>query len=113
MLLDALTLTACGTNPVTAKTELHFVSTTSKILMGEQAYFPTRNQIGNDLPQKPRLRIQSSRDNFTARRYSIAYKELIYTVIIRAKDLVAIVASEEILVTGIKAEVVRRLGLSL
>ncbi len=38
----ALTLlAACGTNPVTGETELQFISTSSEIKMGEQAYFPT------------------------------------------------------------------------
>lgn len=40
--------TGCGTNPVTGKAELQFISTTAEIRMGEQAYFPTRQTQGGD-----------------------------------------------------------------
>ena len=43
-----LLLAACGTNPVTGKQELQFISTTQEIAMGEQAYFPTRQAQGGD-----------------------------------------------------------------
>ncbi len=44
----AALLAACGTNPVTGKRELQFISTTQEIAMGEQAYFPTRQAQGGD-----------------------------------------------------------------
>jgi len=46
-------LAACGTNPVTGKKELQFISTTSEIKMGEQAYFPTRQVQGGDYNVSP------------------------------------------------------------
>lgn len=47
------TLAACGTNPVTGKQELQFISTSSEIKMGEQAYFPTRQVQGGDYVVDP------------------------------------------------------------
>ncbi|NND66857.1 MAG: M48 family metalloprotease [Halioglobus sp.] len=44
----ATLLAACGTNPVTGKRELQFISTTQEIAMGAQAYFPTRQAQGGD-----------------------------------------------------------------
>lgn len=44
----ALLLAACGTNPVTGKTELQFVSEASEINQGEQNYSPTRQGEGGD-----------------------------------------------------------------
>lgn len=49
----AATLAACGTNPVTGKQELQFISTNSEIKMGEQAYFPTRQVQGGDYVVHP------------------------------------------------------------
>lgn len=46
-------LAACGTNPVTGKKELQFISTNSEIKMGEQAYFPTRQVQGGDYTVSP------------------------------------------------------------
>lgn len=48
-----MTLAACGTNPVTGKQELQFISTSSEIKMGEQAYFPTRQVQGGDYVVDP------------------------------------------------------------
>lgn len=48
LLVAFSTLAACGTNPVTGKQELQFISTSSEIKMGEQAYFPTRQVQGGD-----------------------------------------------------------------
>jgi len=47
-LLLALSLAACGTNPVTGKTELQFVSEASEISLGERNYAPTRQSEGGD-----------------------------------------------------------------
>ena len=41
-------LTACGTNPVTHKTEFQFVSESKEIDMGNQSYVPARQQQGGD-----------------------------------------------------------------
>lgn len=49
------TLVACGTNPVTGKQELQFISTSSEIKMGEQAYFPTRQVQGGDYVVAPEV----------------------------------------------------------
>jgi predicted Zn-dependent protease len=51
----ASTLAACGTNPVTGKQELQFISTSSEIKMGEQAYFPTRQVQGGDYKVSPEV----------------------------------------------------------
>lgn len=51
----AATLAACGTNPVTGKQELQFISTTSEIKMGEQAYAPTRQVQGGDYVVHPQI----------------------------------------------------------
>lgn len=48
-------LAACGTNPVTGKQELQFISTTQEIQMGEQAYFPTRQMQGGDYLVHPEV----------------------------------------------------------
>ena len=47
LLLVAL-LSGCGTNPVTGKTELQFVSEASEISQGQLAYAPTRQGEGGD-----------------------------------------------------------------
>ena len=51
----ALLLTACGTNPVTGKKELQFVSETQELQIGKQAYGPTRQSQGGDLTVLPEL----------------------------------------------------------
>jgi len=53
-LISALSLvTACGTNPVTGKQELQFISTSQEIRMGQQAYLPTRQLQGGDYVVHP------------------------------------------------------------
>lgn len=44
----AMLLTNCGTNPVTKKTEIQFVSESSEIAMGKQNYIPARQAQGGD-----------------------------------------------------------------
>lgn len=51
----ALGLTACGTNPVTGKKELQFVSETSELQIGAKEYAPTRQSQGGDLKVLPEL----------------------------------------------------------
>lgn len=46
--LMALTLAACGTNPVTGRTELQLVSEASEISQGQLHYSPTRQSEGGD-----------------------------------------------------------------
>jgi beta-barrel assembly-enhancing protease len=48
-------LTACGTNPVTGKRELQFVSESSELKIGEQNYAPTRQSEGGDFTLDPEL----------------------------------------------------------
>jgi predicted Zn-dependent protease len=54
-LLAALLLTACGTNPVTGKREIQFVSEAQEVKLGEQNYAPTRQSEGGDLTVLPEL----------------------------------------------------------
>jgi beta-barrel assembly-enhancing protease len=51
----SLTLTACGTNPVTKKKEFQFVSEASEISMGKQNYSPARQSQGGDYVLDPEL----------------------------------------------------------
>jgi predicted Zn-dependent protease len=51
----ALGLTACGTNPVTGKQELQFVSEASELQTGAKEYAPTRQSQGGDLKVLPDL----------------------------------------------------------
>lgn len=51
----ALAMTACGTNPVTHKTEFQFVSESREIEMGKQNYAPARQQQGGDYVIDPEL----------------------------------------------------------
>jgi len=51
----ALGLTACGTNPVTGKSELQFVSEAQELQIGEQQYAPTRQSEGGDFDVLPEL----------------------------------------------------------
>ena len=53
--LIALTLTACGVNPVTGKREIQFVSEAQELQIGEQQYAPTRQSEGGDFKQLPEL----------------------------------------------------------
>ena len=53
--LIALTLTACGVNPVTGKKEIQFVSEAQELQIGEQQYAPTRQSEGGDFKQLPEL----------------------------------------------------------
>ena len=53
--LLALTLAGCGTNPVTGKRELQFVSESQEVQLGEQHYAPTRQSEGGDLVVLPEL----------------------------------------------------------
>lgn len=53
--LIALTLSACGVNPVTGKKEIQFVSEAQELKIGEQNYAPTRQAEGGDLTVMPEL----------------------------------------------------------
>jgi predicted Zn-dependent protease len=46
---------ACGTNPVTGKKELQFVSQAQEIQIGEKNYLPSRQAEGGDLEVMPEL----------------------------------------------------------
>ncbi len=48
LLLSAIVLAACGTNPVTGERELQFISTAQEIKIGEQNYLPARQVQGGD-----------------------------------------------------------------
>ncbi len=50
-----LILCGCGTNPVTGKREIQFVSEAAELQMGEQNYAPTRQSEGGDLTLLPEL----------------------------------------------------------
>ena len=51
----SLSLTACGTNPVTHKSEIQFVSESSEINIGKQNYAPARQAQGGDYIIDPEL----------------------------------------------------------
>jgi predicted Zn-dependent protease len=53
--LLAVSLTACGVNPVTGKKELQFISEAQELKLGEQYYSPTRQSEGGDLEVLPEL----------------------------------------------------------
>ena len=53
--LFAFTLAGCGTNPVTGKREIQFVSEAQELQLGEQQYAPTRQSEGGDLTVLPEL----------------------------------------------------------
>jgi len=55
LLLLGAALTGCGTNPVTGKRELQFVSEASEISMGQQNYAPTQQSEGGDFTLDPAL----------------------------------------------------------
>ena len=48
-------LAACGTNPVTGKRELQFVSENQEIQIGAQNYAPMRQSEGGDYALMPEL----------------------------------------------------------
>lgn len=50
-----LVLAACGTNPVTGKRELQFVSTSDEISIGQQNYAPMKQSEGGDYEVLPEL----------------------------------------------------------
>jgi predicted Zn-dependent protease len=50
-----LALSACGTNPVTGKREIQFVSEAQELQIGAQQYAPTRQSEGGDFKQLPEL----------------------------------------------------------
>ena len=54
-LLLSLTLSACGTNPVTKKKEFQFVSESQEISIGKQNYSPARQSQGGDYVIDPEL----------------------------------------------------------
>lgn len=51
----AVTLGACGVNPVTGKQELQFISEAQEVATGEKYYAPTRQSEGGDLVVMPQL----------------------------------------------------------
>ena len=53
--LLALTLSACGVNPVTGKKELQFVSEAQELKIGAENYAPMRQSEGGDLKVLPEL----------------------------------------------------------
>lgn len=53
--LLALWLAACGTNPVTGKREIQFISEAQEIKIGEQHYAPTQQSEGGDFDVLPDL----------------------------------------------------------
>jgi beta-barrel assembly-enhancing protease len=57
LLAAALTLAACGTNPVTGKREIQFISEAQEVQIGEQNYAPTRQSEGGDFKVVPDLTV--------------------------------------------------------
>lgn len=55
VVITSLLLSACGTNPVTGKQELQFVSESQEIAIGQQNYAPARQQQGGDYVIDPEL----------------------------------------------------------
>ncbi|MFZ2982674.1 MAG: M48 family metalloprotease, partial [Sphingobium sp.] len=55
VVITSLLLSACGTNPVTGKRELQFVSESQEIAIGQQNYAPARQQQGGDYIIDPEL----------------------------------------------------------
>jgi predicted Zn-dependent protease len=51
----AVALSGCGTNPVTGKREIQFVSEAQELQIGEQQYAPTRQSEGGDFKMLPEL----------------------------------------------------------
>ena len=48
VVITSFLLSACATNPVTGKRELHLVSESEEIAIGQQNYIPARQQQGGD-----------------------------------------------------------------
>lgn len=55
ILLVAIGLAGCGTNPVTGKNELQFVGEAREIQLGQQNYLPARQMQGGDYIIEPEL----------------------------------------------------------
>jgi beta-barrel assembly-enhancing protease len=55
LVLAALAFTACGTNPVTGKKEMQFVSESQELQIGEKNYAPSRQAEGGDMEVMPEL----------------------------------------------------------
>ncbi|MBL8223895.1 MAG: M48 family metalloprotease [Chromatiales bacterium] len=55
LLVLGAVLGACGTNPVTGKREIQFVSETAELEIGAKQYAPTRQSQGGDLKVLPEL----------------------------------------------------------
>jgi len=53
--LTAVLLTGCGTNPVTKKTELQFISESQEVQIGQENYAPARQSQGGDYVIDPEL----------------------------------------------------------
>lgn len=53
--LTAVLLTGCGTNPVTKKTELQFISESEEVQIGQENYAPARQSQGGDYVIEPEL----------------------------------------------------------
>ncbi len=53
----AMTLCGCGTNPVTGKREIQFISEAGEIQIGQQYYAPTRQSEGGDYTVLPDLTV--------------------------------------------------------
>jgi beta-barrel assembly-enhancing protease len=53
--LALLALAGCGTNPVTGRSEIQFVSEAQEIKLGQENYAPTRQSEGGDFRQLPEL----------------------------------------------------------
>ncbi len=51
----ALAFAACGTNPVTGKSEIQFVSESQEIQVGEKNYAPSRQAEGGEMEAMPQL----------------------------------------------------------
>ncbi|MDP1658732.1 MAG: M48 family metalloprotease [Methylotenera sp.] len=68
IILSTLFISACGTNPVTHKREIQFVSESQEISIGKQNYAPTRQAQGGDYVIDPELTayVQSVGDKLAA-----------------------------------------------
>ncbi len=55
LVIAVLSLSGCGTNPVTGKTELQFIGESQEIAMGQQNYLPARQMQGGDYVLDPEL----------------------------------------------------------
>src|SRR5262245_57951775 len=55
VLSAAAVLMSCGTNPVTGKREIQFISEPQEVQMGEQSYAPAQQSEGGDFDELPEL----------------------------------------------------------